>query len=475
MSDELNRGRWNNATTGDMVRNYILDFENATDTLRLRIDSRKPVTNEVNDVLTKASYIDRFMAQNNVTSYSQTQWASIRTDLDTLARYYNVSWNWNQTGPVYPTGNYPRENYPSRGYPSRNLDARLTGTYRLNTSASDNVADVIDRSINAYPMGTERDNSRRSLERRLNSPDMIAIEKHGQTVTLASTLLPQVTIQADGVARTETNARGRTTRTIATTDYNGVEINYQGDRGNEFNVNFEAAGNDRLRVSRRIFLGDRNQTVTVNSVYDKIDPVAQWSTVNNGAYPGNYNAGTNVNDFYVPNGTRIEAVLRTNVTTRASQVGDRFTMDVISPPQYQGAVIEGRVADVQRSGRVSGRANLSLDFDTIRFTDGRTYRFAGLIDSVRTVNGDTVSINNEGAIRDRNQTTTTATRAGIGAAVGALIGAIAGGGEGAAIGAAVGAGAGAGSVLIQGRDNMDLGGSTVTITASSPNNVGVIR
>jgi len=92
------------------------------------------------------------------------------------------------------------------------------------------------------------------------------------------------------------------------------------------------------------------------------------------------------------------------------------------------------------------------------------------------VNGDNVAVTNEGTIRDRNQTTQTATRAGIGAALGALIGAIAGGGQGAAVGAAVGAGAGAGSVLIQGRDNVELEqGTQFSITATGPSNVGLIR
>src|SRR4029079_8206820 len=96
-----------------------------------------------------------------------------------------------------------------------------------------------------------------------------------------------------------------------------------------------------------------------------------------------------------------------------------------------------------------------------------------MLDCGRTASGGTVSVNNEGVIRDNNQTTKTATRAGIGAALGAIIGAIAGGGQGAAIGATVGAGAGAGSVLIQGRDNLELGqGSEFMITATSPGGVG---
>lgn len=468
MNTALDRSRLNDTQREDNVFAYIDGFEAATDRLSTQFNARQPVYDNVNDVLTQAAYIDRFMARNRLANRAENEWTRLRTDLNTLAQLYSISWNWNRTLPPYP-GSFPGN------FPGGNIDARLTGTYRLNTSASDNIDTVIDRAINVYPAGTQRNNARRNLERRLTPPNMIAIEKNGRTVSLASSLSPQVTFQADGVTRSETNKRGRTTRTTATTDNNGIEINYQAERGNEFNVNFETASNDRLRVSRRVFLDNRNETITVNSYYDKTDSVARWSNVNNGTYPGNNNTGGNY-DFYIPNGTRIDATLRNNIDTRTSQVGDRFTLEVTSPVQYRGAIIEGTVAGVEKSGRLTGRANVSLDFDTIRLTDGRTYRFAGLVDSVHAMNGDNVSINNEGAIRDSNQTTTTATRAGIGAAIGAIIGAITGGGQGAAIGAAVGAGAGAGSVLIQGRDNIELGtGSTLTITATAPNNVGVVR
>jgi hypothetical protein len=179
--------------------------------------------------------------------------------------------------------------------------------------------------------------------------------------------------------------------------------------------------------------------------------------------------GGNVgNDFYIPNGTRLTATLNSTVTTRGTQIGDRFTMTVDSPGQYRGAVIEGHTATAESSGRLTGRANVSLEFDTISL-NGRTYRFAGVIDNVTAANGDRITVNNEGAIRNTNQTTQTVTRAGIGAALGAIIGAIAGGGSGAAIGAGVGAGVGAGSVLITGRDQIELGaGSRFDITAYAP-------
>jgi hypothetical protein len=147
-------------------------------------------------------------------------------------------------------------------------------------------------------------------------------------------------------------------------------------------------------------------------------------------------------------------------------------MEVTSPGQYAGAIISGRISEAERSGRISGRANLAMEFDSIQYR-GSTYRFAGIIDSAREADGDIININNEGTVRDGNQTTRTVTRAGIGAALGALIGAITGGGDGAAIGAAIGAGAGAGTVLIQGRDNLQLeAGTEFMITASGPATVG---
>jgi uncharacterized protein YcfJ len=112
---------------------------------------------------------------------------------------------------------------------------------------------------------------------------------------------------------------------------------------------------------------------------------------------------------------------------------------------------------------------MTMDFDTIRLRDGSSYRFAGILETVRTPNGDVVRVDNEGAVRDTDQTNKTVTRTAIGTAVGALIGAIAGGGKGAAIGAIVGAGAGAGSVYVQGRNDLDLNaGTEVTVRATGP-------
>ncbi len=455
----LDNTRLNNTNREDNVNDFIAEFENATDRLKQKFDNRDSLGTDASEVLTRAQSIDRFMTRNRLTTASQTQWRNLKTDLNTLASYYRVSWNWNQTTPTFPSsGN------------NSGFDSRITGTYRLNTSLSDDVHTVIDRSL-PHDATEQHDGVTRNLQRRLNSPEMIAIDKKNRTINMASTNGQQIAFEADGVARTETNDRGRTITTTATADRDGLNISYVGERSNDFFVTFAPAANGQLKVTRRIYLENRNDQITVSSVYDKVNNSAQWSSVNSG---GAISTGTgNINDFHIANGVRLTAVLNNAVDTKVSQVGDRFTMNVTSPSQYRGAVIEGHIGSVASSGRVSGRANVSMEFDTIRLANGSSYRFAGIIDSVKAVNGDDVSVNNEGTVRDSNQTTKTVTRAGIGAVLGAIIGAVAGGGQGAAIGAGVGAGAGAGSVLITGRDSIELSqGSEFTITSSAPGTVG---
>ncbi len=131
-------------------------------------------------------------------------------------------------------------------------------------------------------------------------------------------------------------------------------------------------------------------------------------------------------------------------------------MTVQSPDEFRGATIDGYVTGVGRSGQISGRSNVTFNFETITLRDGKRYDFAGFLQSVKDQNGKEVRVDSEGG-------------ALIGAGLGAIIGAIAGGGKGAAIGAIIGGGAGAGSVIVQGREDLQLmKGSMVTIQSTSP-------
>ncbi len=456
--DRANRyGRGNQSQPISDVYQNISEFERAVIDLRNRFADRNAGNANVEVVLRPAASINSYIVANR-TNYDVTnKWTLVRNDLNTLAGYYRLSWDWNN--PQYPQ--YPGDRYGS-------FDSRFTGTYRLNTSQSDNVTTVIDQAIiNAGYDTNQQDRIRRNLERRLLSPETLTLEKRGQQITMSSANAQSVTLNADGVTQTETSPNGRTVNVTVTATNREVTINYEGDRMNDYYVSFMPTNNGQLRVTRRVYLENQNRTVTVTSVYDKTSPTPQWNTA---TYP-NDTGGNTINGFLIPNNTSIVATLDTQLSTRTTRDGDRFSMTVTSPSQYNGAVIEGRVVG-QPSGVVSGRANMAITFETIRLGNGQTYRFAGIVDQVREPNGNTVNVNNEGAIRDNSQTTRTVTRAGIGAVIGAIIGAIAGGGQGAAIGAGVGAGAGAGTVILQGRDNLELGaGTQFNITSTAPSNV----
>jgi len=116
---------------------------------------------------------------------------------------------------------------------------------------------------------------------------------------------------------------------------------------------------------------------------------------------------------------------------------------------------------------------MTLSMDNIRFRNGDASRFEGVIESIRAPNGDAILVDRgtigSGDGRDESRTRQALERGAIGAVVGGLIGAVAGGGKGALIGGAVGAGVGAGTVIVQGRDRVDLQrGTELTFTSGDP-------
>jgi hypothetical protein len=125
---------------------------------------------------------------------------------------------------------------------------------------------------------------------------------------------------------------------------------------------------------------------------------------------------------------------------------------------------------VSVSGRLTGWTGMTLDLQSIRLRNGSSYQFAGIIEGIRTPGGETVTVDREGTVGgDGGQTRRAVVRGAIGAGLGAIVGAVAGGTRGAVIGAVIGAGGGAGSVLVQGRDRLDLQrGAEVTITSGEP-------
>jgi hypothetical protein len=139
----------------------------------------------------------------------------------------------------------------------------------------------------------------------------------------------------------------------------------------------------------------------------------------------------------IPAGTNLTVVLSTTLNSGKNKAGDTFTGNLGEPVVVggntvlaKGTKVEGKVVAAEGSGRVSGKATMSLALTSA------------------TVGGKTISLNTKDLSAEAASTKKRdAAVIGGGAGVGAAIGAIAGGGKGAAIGAAVGGGAGTGTVL----------------------------
>jgi hypothetical protein len=488
LDNELGRNSVSDSEEREINAN-IQDFEKSLDEFSDKLNRRRENADDMRNVLTAAQTVNDFLSAKRLGAVTQKDWTEIRNLLNRLASNYQVSWNWNGGGGEYnrPTNTSSNGNYPTTS--NSNYSNGLTGTYRLDTSRSEDAKDIAERAIRD---GNTQNNSNNSnaqsdLESKLTAPERVIIEVRGNQITLASSNASQLTFTADGRDRTENTSDGRTIRVRSTLRGQELTVSSLGGE-NDYTVVFTPIDNGKaLRVTRRVTTDYLRQTVFAESVYEKTDATAQFEnspnyndngtyssndpqdnrTNNSGNYPTVKNGRTG--DYIVPNGTIVTGILEKDIDTKVSQNNDRFELVVQSPNEYRGAIVEGYITGVNRSGKVSGRSQITFNFERIRLSNGRVYDFNGFLKSVTDENGKVVKVDTEGTAQGDNQTTETVKRGGIGAGIGAIIGAIAGGGKGAAIGAILGGGAGAGSVIVQGKDDLQLkSGSTITVQTSSP-------
>src|SRR4030095_1283144 len=75
-------------------------FELAIKQFRYQFTRRLAVAAEVESILQTASLINGFITQNTLKPTVKDDWMAVRTDLNTLASAYGVSWQWNQVIPT---------------------------------------------------------------------------------------------------------------------------------------------------------------------------------------------------------------------------------------------------------------------------------------------------------------------------------------------------------------------------------------
>jgi hypothetical protein len=170
-------------------------------------------------------------------------------------------------------------------------------------------------------------------------------------------------------------------------------------------------------------------------------------------------------DLTVPSdavlGLQIERTVSSELARVEDKVDARVTRDVrvadrIAIPA--GSTVRGSVTEVERGGRMKGKARLAVRFHTIVLADGTQ-----------------VALKTDPVVREgQSPGGESAAKVGGAAIGGAILGAILGGGKGAAIGGAVGAGAGTAAAMTNDRNPVSLAaGTTVTVRMQAPVTVTV--
>jgi hypothetical protein len=174
----------------------------------------------------------------------------------------------------------------------------------------------------------------------------------------------------------------------------------------------------------------------------------------------------------VPAGTVIPISLTNRITTRHAKDGDGVYGRTVFPITInnkivipEGSHVRGKVTQIQKPGRVKGKASLTLTFQTLVLPNGTTlpiYTSLGGVGGAGERTGETTVEGDSSKGQDAKTVGTTATQ-------GALIGVIADHGRGAALGGGIGAAAGGAAILLtRGKDLVLDPGTTIEIVLDRP-------
>jgi hypothetical protein len=186
--------------------------------------------------------------------------------------------------------------------------------------------------------------------------------------------------------------------------------------------------------------------------------------------------------YTVEIGTKVPLALINSISTKHSAEGDRVYLETVFPVLVNGRIVvpvgswvTGTVTEIKKPGRVKGRGELYVRFDSLTLPNGVTRDFRGRIGSMDG-NAKNEVDRTEGKVRADGNKAGDARTIGEAAAAGTSVGVIAGGatghyGMGAGIGAGAGAAAGmAGVLLSRGPDAVLARGQTLEMILDRPVN-----
>jgi type IV secretion system protein VirB10 len=186
-------------------------------------------------------------------------------------------------------------------------------------------------------------------------------------------------------------------------------------------------------------------------------------------------------NYIVDTGTKVPLTLINSISTKHSAEGDRVYLETAFPVLVNGKIVvpvgsyvAGTVTQIKRAGRVKGRAELYVRFDSLTLPNGTTREFRARIGGMDGATNDDLDRKEgkvTGAGNKKGDLQTVAETASAGAGAGGLIGGLGAGhpGLGVGIGAAAGAAAGMiGVLLSRGPDAVLDKGTTLEMVLDRP-------
>lgn len=122
-----------------LLEAQVASFEYVTDKLRDRVEDNEAFPFDVEDVLSRALAIERKLQKAEISAETRADWMRIKSNLDDLAKAYNVVWVWTLESNPYWKNASAAESIVDR-LESRTDEFRRSFDYALDASSLDGTA-----------------------------------------------------------------------------------------------------------------------------------------------------------------------------------------------------------------------------------------------------------------------------------------------------------------------------------------------
>lgn len=186
----------------------------------------------------------------------------------------------------------------------------------------------------------------------------------------------------------------------------------------------------------------------------------------------------------IPAGSHLLLRLQNSINSRTAKPGDFVYLQTATPITADGGIlvpvgsyVRGVVAEVNRAGKVKGRAQLGIALDTLTLASGKEYKFGARVASIEGESGGQRVIDQESTIQQGSTVGRDVAQVAIMTGTGTWIGALSTryGSRGTSVAKGIGIGAGAGAtvglataLLTRGRDVDLRQGSSLDVVFDKP-------